>query len=285
MRSSTPATPNSRTEPYTQGIVKQRVLTALVLAPAVLGALLWPTALPLSIFAVVVAILAGNEIFLMLGGDGKNTPLLLFAIVALVCVGGGMIAVPPAGVIGMTFLTAFGAVCVWSGSTGKLPPAFSAGMGLLWACAPMGAMIAIEREYAGGAWFEARNPLFIIFLSIWAGDIAAIAVGSTIGKHPMAPKISPKKTWEGAFANFLACSWVAAGTAYYIGMPVALGVACGVVGGIIGQLGDLFESFIKRRSGMKDSGTLLPGHGGIMDRVDSLLFAAPVMGCLIAVWR
>jgi len=109
---------------------------------------------------------------------------------------------------------------------------------------------------------------------IWAGDTAAIFAGKAFGKHKLAPNISPNKTWEGSIANLLACI----GCAFALGMPNHVSaLACLLVGlstGILGQIGDLYESLLKRRAGVKDSGTLLPGHGGMYDRLDSLMMSA-----------
>lgn len=122
--------------------------------------------------------------------------------------------------------------------------------------------------------WDFHTPLLLVFLPLWAGDTAAIFAGKAFGKHLLAPNISPKKTWEGAIANFLACILAAWGTAVWVGIAPAWGVLIGVITGILGQAGDLFESWLKRQAGVKDSGNLLPGHGGILDRIDSLLFTA-----------
>jgi len=117
-------------------------------------------------------------------------------------------------------------------------------------------------------------PVLLALLPLWAGDTAAIFAGKAFGKHPLAPSISPKKTWEGAIANFLACIVAAWGTAVWVGIGPLWGLLIGVLAGVLGQLGDLFESWMKRKAGVKDSGRLLPGHGGVLDRIDSLLFSA-----------
>jgi phosphatidate cytidylyltransferase len=118
---------------------------------------------------------------------------------------------------------------------------------------------------------------------LWVGDTAAIFVGRAIGKHPLLPKISPKKTVEGAVANLMGCVLAAIALGALLAEPIAVSAAVGLAAGVFGQAGDLFESHIKRRAGVKDSGTILPGHGGLLDRVDSLLFTAPVVVLLLAV--
>lgn len=129
---------------------------------------------------------------------------------------------------------------------------------------------------------KAENERFVILLlSIaWAGDTAAYFCGRTWGRRPMAPLISPKKTWEGAVGGFLAsCAAAVIVSAIYgwqLGswpFMLSVGAACAFVG----QSGDLFKSVFKRHRGIKDSGRLLPGHGGLLDRMDSALMAAPVL--------
>ncbi|HZC44102.1 MAG TPA: phosphatidate cytidylyltransferase, partial [Acidobacteriaceae bacterium] len=132
--------------------------------------------------------------------------------------------------------------------------------------------------------------LLFLLVVVWGGDIVALYVGRSVGHHPMAPRLSPKKTWEGAAGSVIGS--VAAGLGivflgsrlnrhgfdllfyaqawwYWTGMAILLNVAA--------QIGDLLESAIKRGAGVKDSGTLLPGHGGVLDRIDALLLALPVL--------
>jgi phosphatidate cytidylyltransferase len=133
---------------------------------------------------------------------------------------------------------------------------------------------------------RAINPYWLFFaLSLnWSGDIAALYVGRMIGRHKLAPNVSPGKSWEGAIASILAS--VIYGGFYFrsllpaVPLPEALGLT--VVANIAGQLGDLCESALKRGAGVKDSGNLLPGHGGWLDRVDSSLFALPVVYLLVS---
>jgi phosphatidate cytidylyltransferase len=125
------------------------------------------------------------------------------------------------------------------------------------------------------------SPYWLFFaLSLnWAGDIAALYVGRLIGRHKMAPRVSPGKSWEGAAASVIASAIYGA---FYFprllpNVPLLEALALTVVANIAGQFGDLCESGLKRGAGVKDSGTLLPGHGGWLDRVDSSLFALPVI--------
>ena len=138
-----------------------------------------------------------------------------------------------------------------------------------------------------------NGPSLVVFLlcTVWAGDTAALYIGRPFGRHKLAPKLSPQKTWEGSIAS-VAGSLLAAGAlleiASYLGRwnSVALSYAdevwwywliLAVIVNVAAQVGDLAESAMKRSAGVKDSGTLLPGHGGILDRIDALLLAAPAL--------
>jgi phosphatidate cytidylyltransferase len=126
--------------------------------------------------------------------------------------------------------------------------------------------------------------LFFALSLNWVGDIAALYIGRMIGRHKLAPLVSPGKSWEGAAASMIAS--VAYGALYFprllpsVPLLEALGLAA--LANIAGQLGDLCESALKRGAGVKDSGTLLPGHGGWLDRVDSTLFALPVVYFIVS---
>jgi len=119
--------------------------------------------------------------------------------------------------------------------------------------------------------------LLFALVIIWVGDTAAYFVGRAVGKHALAPHLSPKKTWEGTVASFLGSLIVALIFARFITVPLPHLVAMAAVGNVAGQVGDLLESAYKRSAGMKDSGSLLPGHGGVLDRIDALILAIPVV--------
>ncbi len=118
--------------------------------------------------------------------------------------------------------------------------------------------------------------LTLVIVACWATDIGAYAVGSTMGRHKLWPAVSPGKTIEGAVGGLLAAVLVTAFLGWWFGLPVVRGVVLGGLLGVCGQLGDLSQSAFKRRAGVKDSGAILPGHGGVLDRFDSLLINAPV---------
>lgn len=133
---------------------------------------------------------------------------------------------------------------------------------------------ALLRAMASG-----RIYIFYLVFVTWAGDTGAFYVGSLMGKRPLCPSVSPRKTVEGSVGG-LVCSVLASGLAklwFWEGLGAVEIVAMGVGLGVMGQIGDLCESMLKRGFGVKDTGALIPGHGGLLDRVDSLLFAGPVL--------
>jgi phosphatidate cytidylyltransferase len=124
-----------------------------------------------------------------------------------------------------------------------------------------------------------NGPRLLLFaLSItWAADTTAYFVGRAIGKHPLAPHISPKKTWEGSIGGLLGSLLIAYAFHFWLEMPIPHLLAMATLGNIAGQMGDLLESACKRSAGVKDSGGLLPGHGGVLDRIDALIVCIPVI--------
>ena len=122
-----------------------------------------------------------------------------------------------------------------------------------------------------------------IFLSVWANDSFAYLAGSRFGKHKLAPRVSPKKSWEGFFAGLLgsALFWCLFTLIPGVNLSIPVAFVFGIVSGLAGVLGDLAESRIKRNVGFKDSGTLLPGHGGLLDRCDSLFLVAVTSAILL----
>jgi phosphatidate cytidylyltransferase len=136
------------------------------------------------------------------------------------------------------------------------------------------------------AWDPAPRGLawiLTVILAIWVGDSVALLAGKAFGKKSLAPTISPNKSQEGAFAGFVASMAVGAISFQSFGLgDWRLGLVAGAVIGVAGQVGDLAESVLKRQAGVKDSGSLIPGHGGMLDRIDALLFAFPA-GFLMSV--
>ncbi|MBV9571141.1 MAG: phosphatidate cytidylyltransferase [Alphaproteobacteria bacterium] len=121
----------------------------------------------------------------------------------------------------------------------------------------------------------------LFFLAVWSTDTGALFIGKLIGGPKLAPRLSPKKTWAGAIGGLAAAGLVCGGLTFLLHGAVVIAVLFGAILSVVGQAGDLFESLIKRRTGCKDSGGLIPGHGGVLDRIDSMLFAAPVAALLV----
>jgi len=132
--------------------------------------------------------------------------------------------------------------------------------------------------------------LVVLFLIIWASDVAAYGVGRFLGKHKIAPSVSPKKSWEGALGGLLGGMWASVGSFYFFmgaerwpGLLWSLAIGSLVTVG--GMFGDFIESAIKRDAQVKDSGTFLPGHGGLLDRFDSIMVAAPIFFYLMLLYK
>lgn len=126
------------------------------------------------------------------------------------------------------------------------------------------------------AFFDGAGPAILcMFILIWLNDTGAFCVGSTMGKNPLCKRLSPKKSWEGFWGGLAFCVLFGAVFAAVQGLPVVVCALYGLTVSLFATWGDLFESLMKRSAGIKDSGNLIPGHGGILDRIDSLLFVAP----------
>jgi len=153
-----------------------------------------------------------------------------------------------------------------------LPAAGISASGLLLVAFPLSYAIRLHA-------IPMRGPQLLLFamVIIWVGDTAGYFVGRSIGKHALAPHLSPKKTWEGTVASFLGSLIVAVVFRRFMTVPLVHFLAMAAVGNVAGQVGDLLESAYKRSAGIKDSGSILPGHGGVLDRIDALILAIPVV--------
>jgi len=155
----------------------------------------------------------------------------------------------------------------------------SAVLGCLYLVIPLACLLILR------VWGDIGLMLAVtLMFSIWGADTAAYIFGSLFGRHKLCPKISPKKSWEGAIAGVIVSMaiWALLPRAFFSGgLGWWLGLSFGLVVAVVGLGGDLFESHLKRRAGVKDSGKILPGHGGILDRFDSLLAGAPAALILV----
>lgn len=150
----------------------------------------------------------------------------------------------------------------------------------LWLGFGLAAIVALRGEVQGYWW------LIFLFANLWIGDTAAYLGGVSIRGPKLSPVISPHKTISGSISQIIASGLVAAGFILggWINAPDALLVVAAMAIAVVGQLGDLFESALKRAAGVKDFSSLIPGHGGVLDRFDSALFAAPALWILIRLW-
>lgn len=151
-------------------------------------------------------------------------------------------------------------------------------LGVVWV-GGAGGLIALTRTFPGGV-----EAIFFLFVIVWANDIAAMFTGKTLGKRRIAPRISPGKTLEGAIGGILAGVLAGILTTFYMDVPgvdplLAIPVSGGI--GLFALIGDLGESILKRAAGEKDASDIIPGHGGLLDRIDGLLMAGPAFYCYL----
>jgi phosphatidate cytidylyltransferase len=251
------------------GLAK-RVLSAVVFVPALLWLLLgWPAAL-FSVFVVLLGIRAQWEFVRMFERDGVGVyrvagVLLGGAVTASFHVEGAAPLTISAVVVGLMTLP-----LLEPGPPRWAPTALTL-LGVCYVNWMLGYAIWLRGLPGGVSWI-----VFLLAVT-WSGETAAYLVGARLGRHPLAPAISPAKTIEGALAQLLVS--VAAGGVsglWLFGQPAA-GLAGGLLLGVVGQCGDLAESVLKRSAHTKDTGELIPGHGGLLDRLDSLLFNTPAL--------
>jgi len=268
-----------------------RVLTAAILIPLVVAAIWWGPNWFIAILSALVAIVAMLEFFSIAARLGFQAYRIWTCFAAVGIIGQQWYASRMASVnylgdlldrsprITLEFILfsfVMGVAVIALGSRRALAEVLASislsAAGLLFVVLPFSAVVRIHGVDVSG-------PLLLLFtvVLVWVGDSAAYFVGSGIGRWKMAPQISPNKTWEGSGANFLGALLVAAVFGYWAKIPPAHMLAMGALGSVAGQIGDLFESAWKRSAGVKDSGTILPGHGGILDRIDALILAAPAV--------
>ncbi len=287
----------------------KRVLTAIVLIPIVLLLVLRAPIPVLAAVAALVALLAVQELLKLAEAYGIR-PLQwpTYIYVALLFL---FLAFNPGGVTPLVSTITFaGSMAVATtlapfiflvvamrraDLSTSFPAALTSTFAVVYVAMPLAFLVQLRAQWSGA--FQ----ILYLLLVVWAGDIFAYFVGRSLGRHLMSPRISPKKTWEGALASMLASVGIGM-LLYNYALPIStalldahlidrrdgyfalvktpmwpiLLLSAGI--NIAAQLGDLVESLIKRGAGVKDSGAILPGHGGMLDRIDALLFAAPCCG-------
>lgn len=263
-------------------MLQQRLATAAILIAVFVLIFLFFPKWWLCVVAVGVIGLASWEYYQMVlpkkGLGERLFYLLLGAIVPVAMCSGDL-----SSITGTLFISFFGIASLYLLRISNLKEQFRdlacALMGILYVSFLLSHLLLIRNMNGGKSW------IFMILIVTYIGDGAAYFVGSNLGKHRISPLLSPKKTVEGAIGGLLGAILAIYACTYtffaQINGSQALWIA--LVLGISGQIGDMVESLIKRSVDVKDSGNLLPGHGGILDRIDSILFAGP-MGYYIAQW-
>ena len=271
----------------------KRILTAIVLILAVFALIFFGNIWLMTLFWLIVAELAAYE-YLKLAAVGAEAhdaklriPIWWMALgtaLAFVVTLPNFPVEAQLPVLSALTLVLF----AWNGFRSPLiqvlPDTAQGIFGLIWIAYPLTLVPLL--------WKKEDGPALVVFLMVcvWVGDIAALYIGRAFGKHKLAPRLSPGKTWEGSVASIIG-SVLAAALVIWIGNvltargnlilhitePIWQTLLLAAILNIAAQLGDLLESAVKRGAGVKDSGTMLPGHGGILDRIDALLLAAPVL--------
>ena len=282
------------TGPLATGALRQRATSAAVLVPPLLLALLLGGVWIVAVIVVATA-LAARETFQLLTSAGYPSLAWLGVVfaVALVLDAAVVPAIEPSGVL----LVAIGSILAAVGAFTKhdprdgLPTWFTTVFGALYAsllafvlrlghdapAVPAGAPLAFLG--ADRAW------ILLLVLAVWAYDTGAYAAGRRFGQRRFLTHLSPSKTYAGLIGGLIAATVVSALMLAAAGQLVVTALLVGPLIGLAAQAGDLAESMLKRAAGAKDSGTLIPGHGGILDRVDSFLFAAPVLALYVLAAR
>jgi phosphatidate cytidylyltransferase len=276
----------------------KRVATAAVLIPIVVALVLLASTAVLSLVVALVMLLALFEYFSLGESIGHRAYRSWTATCAIALVYAQWLAViepvyelrggltlhramgrffgviPTVTDVFFMFVLGIAALTLWTRRplVEGLPAAGASSSALLLVAFPLSFVVRLHGV-------EGVGPLLLLFVLvlIWVGDTVAYFVGRTIGRHPLAPHLSPKKTWEGTLASLAGSLLVGALFSRWLNIPLHDLLGMAVAGNVSGQIGDLLESAYKRSAGVKDSGSLLPGHGGILDRIDALILAIPVV--------
>lgn len=251
--------------------MRTRILTALVAMPLVLLTVFAGPPAVYGLVVLLVALLSLHEFLALCGVEPGLRAAVLAGGAAL------LVALPfgHAPAVGAALVPLLALVALWrvQDPDRRFRGVAECFFGLVYIGYALGCLWLLRWSLADGpAW------VFLVLVATWAGDSAAYFAGSRFGRRRFAPALSPNKTWAGAVGG-LAGSLAGAVLAVPLfsgGLPLYAAGAVGLAVGMAGQLGDLFESMWKRAKGVKDSGSIFPGHGGILDRIDSLLLAVPV---------
>lgn len=272
-------------------VLSHRILTALVLLPPFLAAVFL---LPTSWFALVLAAVVMLAVLEWLPMIGLNRASVKWAVIGVLAGFMALVAgavdegvITPAVLLAGVMFWPVACILLWvhersTREAAALAPGRGLLIGLLLLLPSWTALVWLH-DQPGGPWL-----VMLLLLITWAADIGAYFAGRRFGRHRLAPRVSPGKTWEGFAGGLLLATVVGLSLRPLLpGMPLPLlpFFLLLILTIVLSVVGDLFESMVKRRAGMKDSGTLLPGHGGVLDRIDSVTASATVFaGGLYLLW-
>ena len=253
--------------------LRQRVGTALALAALVIGILFWmpPAA---AVAAVAVVVLLGAWEWAGFAGLATATQRIGYVVgIGVAAWVAWRVTAEPAGLALFLRVTALWwlSAALWVAFGSRHGGHYAAGLAgfavLVPAAIGLGRLALVQSH--------GQMLLFFLIVLIAAADVGAYFGGRAFGRHKLAPLVSPGKTWEGFFAGVLGAGFAAWAGAWFFGQPLLPWLAVCVLVALVSVVGDLVESMFKRHVGLKDSGGLLPGHGGVLDRIDSFTAAAP----------
>jgi phosphatidate cytidylyltransferase len=253
-----------------------REITALVAAPIAIWLIGWSHEYVFDAAMALIAVLALHE-FLSLGkAKGYDVPTVLCIAIMLVIMAAFIIAELSVelGMFAALLIIPAWYVVARKDLESSLPSSAIAVLATTYVGMLGGSLIRLRNDFPEGS-----KLVFFLLLVVWLGDSGAYYVGKTFGKHKLSPRISPKKTVEG-LAGGIAASIITAVIIHFTffeAFPLLHAIIAGVILSFAGVVGDLAESMWKRSAAVKDSGTLIPGHGGFLDRFDSILFTAPIL--------
>jgi phosphatidate cytidylyltransferase len=269
----------------------KRILTGTLLILIAVALIFFGQLWMLTLAACILAELAAYEYFHLANSGGARIPAWWMAASTALLFYVTFYRPIDAQLPTLSFLALV--LLAWTGFRGSLdrvlPDAALGLFGLMYVVYPLTLLPMIWNREQG----DGKPLLLFLMVCVWAGDIAALYVGRQFGRHKFS-KLSPNKTWEGSLASVAGSVLAGLGVIYlgeflsargntvlHIIEPVWQSILLAVIINFAAQLGDLLESAIKRGAGAKDSGTLLPGHGGVLDRIDALLIATPTLWCIL----
>jgi phosphatidate cytidylyltransferase len=257
----------------------KRWITSLVALPFLILLIWQGGALLFTLVIAAVSLLGLWEYFRILFADHRGATVVAMRLAGTVCGPAIVFSSYLAAshllllVLALGFIFAGGLAVVRFKDDARVPVTLAQAMlGIVYVPVLLSSLVVIRTSADGVTW------IFLVLAMVFAGDVAAFFIGSRWGRYKLCPAVSPGKTVEGAVGGLAASVAVGAFFQLFFLPPHSWlpALVCFMTVGAVGQVGDLFESVLKRSAGVKDSGNLLPGHGGILDRIDALLFAAPM---------